>query len=160
MQQYQLLPNGFVLRASDKAHIPADPGNRDYQAFQSWQAAGNTPDPLSTVPTIADVDAYRDKRLAAGFVDATTGKTYPCDTESRGFLTAAGASAGFARGGPNRTYPLIASDGVVNLNQSDAFSLINDRVMPWVTATVFYARQLKAAIQAGNPPADITQGWP
>ena len=28
------------------ATIPADPGNRDYQAFLAWCTEGNTPDPV------------------------------------------------------------------------------------------------------------------
>jgi hypothetical protein len=41
---YKLLENG-VLRLSDNASIPNDPGNRHWQEYQTWLAAGNTPDP-------------------------------------------------------------------------------------------------------------------
>lgn len=37
---YRLLANGSVLRLADRAIIPADAGNGDYQAYQRWVAAG------------------------------------------------------------------------------------------------------------------------
>ena len=47
---YKLINNPFgqinsVLRLSDNAIIPFDPGNTDYQEYQRWLAAGNTPLP-------------------------------------------------------------------------------------------------------------------
>ncbi len=42
-----------VRRVEDNAIIPADPGNRDWQAYQAWLAAGNTPAPLApAVPVV------------------------------------------------------------------------------------------------------------
>lgn len=35
---------------SDGAFIPADPQNRDYEAFLAWQAQGNAPEPTSGAP--------------------------------------------------------------------------------------------------------------
>jgi hypothetical protein len=55
-QPYQLiapLPSlepSVVLRISDGAFIPFDPGNRDYQIFKQWCDEGNTPDPAPTPP--------------------------------------------------------------------------------------------------------------
>lgn len=38
-------PNSLViLRLSDKAHIPNDPSNRDWIAYQDWLSLGNTPE--------------------------------------------------------------------------------------------------------------------
>ena len=47
---YQLTPTTTILRLADGAHIPADPANTDWQAYQRWLAAGNTPQPADPPP--------------------------------------------------------------------------------------------------------------
>lgn len=43
---YQLTSNpNTILRVADGAYIPTAPGNKDYQAYLAWVAAGNTADP-------------------------------------------------------------------------------------------------------------------
>jgi hypothetical protein len=45
MAIYQLTNTGSIIRVADRATIPADPGNRDFQEYLAWLAlAGNTPD--------------------------------------------------------------------------------------------------------------------
>jgi hypothetical protein len=44
---YKLTESG-VKRLTDNAFIPADPANRDWQEYQAWLAAGNTPEPIET----------------------------------------------------------------------------------------------------------------
>ena len=35
----------YIIRKPDKACIPLDPANTDYQEYLEWVAEGNTPDP-------------------------------------------------------------------------------------------------------------------
>lgn len=70
---YQLTASTTIIRLADGAFIPADPGNTDWQAYQQWLAAGNTPEPADT-PAAAPIDSVtmRQARLAllgAGLLD-------------------------------------------------------------------------------------------
>ena len=42
---YQLTSGDSILRLSDNAFIPNDPGNRDYREYLQWIEEGNTPLP-------------------------------------------------------------------------------------------------------------------
>lgn len=57
---YKLKLNG-IIRLSDNASIPLDPGNPDYQDYMAWIAAGNTPLPEFT----PEEQAAREAQAAA-----------------------------------------------------------------------------------------------
>jgi hypothetical protein len=156
-------PQGsFVLR-NDGAWIPWPPQGF---AAEMWQADGSPKPTAYALPPLItnDVDAYAKARLAGGFVDAITGKTWQCDDASLLKWTALAASAGLAivmNITPLPTFAVIAEDNsVVVLTSAQVFSLFSARVLPWVSATIFFSRAMKNNILANNAPADITSGWP
>lgn len=61
------LKEGGVVRMYDGAHLPDDPTNRDWQEYQAWLAAGNTPQPEFTPEEIAakeEAEAAKRSELA------------------------------------------------------------------------------------------------
>lgn len=54
---YRLTETDAVIRLSDKATIPADPDNRDWQVYQAWLAEGGEPEPAET-PTASRLITY------------------------------------------------------------------------------------------------------
>jgi len=42
---YQLTSGDTIVRLTDNAFIPPDPGNTDYQKYLLWLEEGNTPNP-------------------------------------------------------------------------------------------------------------------
>ena len=72
---YQIIQNSpGVIRTTDGAHIPSDPGNRDWQEYQWWLAAGNAPLPAKVpslvVPSRVLMHRARLALLDAGLLDA------------------------------------------------------------------------------------------
>lgn len=110
------------------------------------------------------VNAFRDGHLKAGYVDATTGKTYQCDPVSVTYWSALTIQANIAMIGnalPLPQFTIIAADNSeITLSATDCHALFSSRVMPWIQSVMFYARNMKNNILSGNPPADITAGWP
>ena len=81
---YQLTNSATILRTGDGASIPADPANLDYKAYLAWVAAGNTADPVLTLPQAqaaqsALITAAHDAAIAAGPSCSALGTaaTYP-----------------------------------------------------------------------------------
>ena len=82
----------WVLR-SDGATIPADPDNTDWQAYQAWLKAGNTPTPAAA-PVPAPPQFTFLQFLALFTASEQTAIVDSTDTQVRLFLLmAAGASS-------------------------------------------------------------------
>jgi len=56
--------NLSIIRLSDGANIPIDPGNRDYQEYKDWLAEGNNPTPADVTPAATQLRQRRDYLLA------------------------------------------------------------------------------------------------
>jgi len=50
MSAYKLHSTGQIIRLSDGAWIPPDPGNADYRDYQTWVEEGGVPDPADDEP--------------------------------------------------------------------------------------------------------------
>jgi len=77
---YSLTSGSTVLR-SDGAFIPNAPGNTDWQAYQVWLAAGNTPTPLPA-PTLAQQAAAITSVAVVSTSTPALSSTYGCDPAS------------------------------------------------------------------------------
>ncbi len=69
MALYQLASGGGVIRTSDGAFIPDDPGNADRQRYAAWLEAGGTPDetpPPTPVPVVVSRLRFKLALLNAG----------------------------------------------------------------------------------------------
>lgn len=51
---YKLTNRGLIFRIEDRAYIPADPTNSDYQEYLAWVAAGNDTLPVDPEPVGPD----------------------------------------------------------------------------------------------------------
>lgn len=77
---YKLLKSG-VRRIADGSCIPDAAGNSDWQRYQEWLAAGNTPEPADPEPEPVDqgdIDNLQKQMKALALVMAQwNGKTVP-----------------------------------------------------------------------------------
>lgn len=171
-----------ILNDAISSVCPVDGVSVGYPADKStWRvdySPSATPEQLAAANTIIDsfdietaiknhvlisaVNDLRDQKFVAGYTDATTGKTYPCDPISLPRWTAIEAASGLAMVmNATPTFDVITADNsIITLSAADAFALFHGRVMPWFSVTAIFARKMKDAIIAGKAPADLTLGWP
>ena len=63
---YKLTNSTGVIRTSDDALVPAAPDNADWQKYQQWLAAGNTPLPADVPPEPQPIPAPQQITRAQG----------------------------------------------------------------------------------------------
>jgi hypothetical protein len=74
----------IVIRDVDKANIPNHPDNIDYQMYQEWIAAGNTPNPVPPLDTGQEAIAQLAGGLSITFTsDTTNSGTYSTNEQHR-----------------------------------------------------------------------------
>ncbi len=163
MFYYALLDDQGAIISRETSDTPLTVGEGapgDYAMMREMTTAEIAA--LSLPSSLDAVDQIRDARLAAGYVDATLGKTFQCDEASQTKITAIGTSAGFAivmATAPVPTFEFIAADNTtVTMTPAQAFAW-SMRIMGWVSATILYGRSLKDALIAGQSP-DTSAGWP
>ena len=171
-------PAQFVVTGASYEKQPVAAGQQPSVMLRHYTTRPLTGDELATLAAaaLADakaakaaaVDAHLASLLTAGFADATTGKTFRCDNQSIMLWNAVGASASSAitmNVNPAPSFGLFAADGSkVNLAASDAFALLNNRVMPWVDRLIENAHAHEAAIAdlttvAAVQAYDFSAGW-
>ena len=96
---YQLTTGDTILRLSDGAFIPNDPGNRDYREYLDWLDAGNTPKPAPAPPPLPpSYAAFWDALLAStvyGSIRTQSMASLPMNTLATEFIALLGdAKAG------------------------------------------------------------------
>ena len=67
-----------IMRDEDRAHIPDDPGNVDYQAYLAWLDEGNEPNPYVPPPPSTEgaiTDSAQSLELANAKSLAAQGRT-------------------------------------------------------------------------------------
>lgn len=67
---YKLTKNGDVLRLADKVMVPQEEANRDWQEYQAWLVAGNSPEPAETqdevkASALASINASCERAIVA-----------------------------------------------------------------------------------------------
>ena len=98
---YQLTASDLILRTTDGAFIPPDPGNRDYRDYLEYLAAGNTPEPAPAPPPLPPIyAAFWDALLAStvyGSIRTQSMASLPMNTLATEFIALLGdAKAGRA----------------------------------------------------------------
>ena len=132
---YQLTTSDTILRLTDNAYIPTDPGNRDYREYLEWVEAGNEPEPAPAPPAPGpDYLAFWDALMMSSVYGAIREQSFvslPMNTLATEFIALIGdAKAGRAN--------------------EDAIQESVDAILTTGNFTADHLIELAAALAAGN----------
>lgn len=154
---YALIYNSTSVLRSDGALIPDAAGNTDWQAYQTWLAAGNTPTPvpLSVYQSQqrAKVSAGCAATIVGGFQSSALGSpyTYPSDNNTQAnvsSLVAAGNGGSIWCGNASNVWTFMAH------TEAQATQVQKD-MSAFIQAQQTRYAGLVAQIDAATTPAEV-----
>jgi hypothetical protein len=149
----------------DHSLVAGDGNIGDSWDGTQFHAPAQPPRPLAEIQAaaVATVSRLRDERLAAGYADAVTGKTYQCDPAARGNWTAMFLATQLP--GDGNITIITADNSTITLPPADLQALFAIRMMPWVQAVIHAGRAAKDAVLAATDDAGVNAvlaslAWP
>ena len=147
-----LNPN-VVVRDADQAHIPNSPTNVDYQHYQAWLDAGNTPTPVPPPSKAKQATDWLAGGLTVQFTSNTNlSGTYACVAPANHNINAIATSVAFdssALPGGGTTVMISDLAGVVHQFDKASFKLLLRAIRDFV-----YGAQLYVMGQAPSLPSN------
>ena len=132
---YQLTTSDTILRLTDNAYIPTDPGNRDYREYLEWVEAGNEPEPAPAPPAPGpDYLAFWDALMMSSVYGAIREQSFvslPMNTLATEFIA-------------------LIGDAKAGLANEDAIQESVDAILTTGNFTADHLIELAAALAAGN----------
>jgi hypothetical protein len=157
MTTYTLAKNGGVVTDSG-SYVPPDPRNADWQAYQAWLGAGNTPQPVPAPSAAETAQATYAAALAVGLVTTWSTSTglngiYALDQTTQFNMTAETVSiltnGSFTNGATTRNWPNAAG-------AFQSFTLAQFKAL--ASAIALYLDGLASALATAS--AGGAAGWP
>lgn len=129
-------PN-VVIRDADHAHVPNDPGNGDWRAYQAWLAVPNTPNPVPPPTKAQEAAAWMAGGLTVNFTSGAAplsgryGVVTPWNHQINTIATSQAYDSSALPGGLT-TVKIATLDGKVNVFSKSDFKLLMRAIRDFV----------------------------